>query len=1090
MLQFIFGKSATGKSYTIFSKIASAVLEDKPCVLIVPEQFTFESEREALRVLGDKNAQKCTVLSFTRLFETVANEVGGTASKVLTEADRIIFMSRVLKNVAGELILWKRFVNSVNFAKTILDTVTEFKIYSITPEQIRNTADTLTASTLKNKLLDIATIYEAFDLAISERYIDPTDMLTLLYKNLEGFRFFNGKTVFFDSFKGFTGQQYKIIERILSQATDVYMAFTNDYNNKLALNVFSNITRAAEKIKAIAEKYNIKTEYLILDKTRYNFQGLTKLENLLSSDVKGKLDDDSVNIVCCPTIYDEADFAAKTIRKLVRTKNYRYKDFVIIARDANRYREAVVSACKKNSVNLFFDNTMPLKAFPLSVAAVAAINSLNFSSENILRFHKTGLGTLSNDEISILENYVFVWGIEGDNWHKNWSMNVNGLVAEEIDNNSLELERINELRKKAIEPLIEFKNEFHTNAKTMTTALVKLFDRCESSKKLAGFADSLKQSDTFTYDALKQSHSELMSILNSIVESYGQSKISKQEYLDTLNLALSLNSIGVVPQSLDEVTFGSADRIRPSRPKVALILGANQGVFPKTCLNNTLLNPIERKNLLKCGIEISDNSVFASIDEDFLVYVSLCCPSDRLYISYFENGSGSEIAEPSVFVQKIIKNLSISPLKYPQTTLTADNLPETESSAFSEFCLADDGSEKKETIRQGLLKSAPDKIKYLSDLSFQKELSSASARALYGKNIYMSASKFDVFNRCRFSYFCKYGLNINRLQKAEFNAMQKGTLVHYVLEKLIENDLKADSSLSIADLSALTDKYINQYLDSIEGYRSIENERLKFIVARITRSLKEVVYHIAAELEQSDFVPVACELKIKKDGDISAVEFPFDDGKIVVTGSIDRVDNYNGYIRIIDYKTGHKNFKLPDILFGLNMQMLIYLYAVTRWSKKPDLSAAGILYQPSSRDLNSGSLAMNGLLCEDELLVKSMDKQGMGQFVPKLVYTKDGRLSKNCKSFVDGNNFSEIFDYIEMLMRDTGNALISGDISVNPLDGRESQACKYCEFKALCQIENTEIPRVPEYDNDEVIDLLKEANQNGVKVNRTAKSGS
>jgi ATP-dependent helicase/nuclease subunit B len=343
----------------------------------------------------------------------------------------------------------------------------------------------------------------------------------------------------------------------------------------------------------------------------------------------------------------------------------------------------------------------------------------------------------------------------------------------------------------------------------------------------------------------------------------------------------------------------------------------------------------------------------------------------------------------------------------------------------------------------------------------------------------MSASKFDTFNRCRFSFFLKYGLSAKKIQPAEFDVLQRGTIVHYVLERFITDYKENYSGLSDNELDILTDKYIEEYLGLVAGFENIRNTRIEFLISRISRSLKDVVRHVCAELSQSLFEPKKCELKIGNGEEIETVKFPFDNGEISLVGSIDRVDEYNGYIRIIDYKTGSKSFKLPDILFGLNLQMLIYLYAVTRGNGLDDSAAAGILYQPSSRDIKDEGLAMNGLLPADIDLIKAMDKNISGEFVPKPYILKDNSISKR-GSYIDASNFTEIFDYIEKLMKKTGNLITSGDIRISPLDGRESPACKYCDFASVCRIENKSVPRVENYSNEKVFEIMKEAETNGI----------
>ena len=279
------------------------------------------------------------------------------------------------------------------------------------------------------------------------------------------------------------------------------------------------------------------------------------------------------------------------------------------------------------------------------------------------------------------------------------------------------------------------------------------------------------------------------------------------------------------------------------------------------------------------------------------------------------------------------------------------------------------------------------------------------------------------------------------------------------------------------ELDTKTDMFVKEYLDGIKGISSIMNARYAFLTDNISRALKEVVWQIAREFEQSDFEPCACELKIGRDGDIPSVKFPFDGGNIYIDGSIDRVDTYNGYVRVIDYKTGSRSFRLPDVLFGLNLQMLVYLYAAVRGCGKDDGAAAGIFYMPSRRDLNDSGMAMNGLMQGDINLITAMDKKAEGEFVPKPAFTKNGELSKRCNSFIPPDGFSTVFDYIEKLIARTGNSIASGDISISPIDG-DTAACSYCDYSSVCGIENGEHMSVPKMNNAEVLIKMEEAEKN------------
>lgn len=912
MLQFIFGRPASGKTYTVIKKIGQAVSAGRQAVLLVPEQFSFESERLVLHSLGDSAAMNVSVVSFSRLFDEVRRVAGGMAGTPLSEADKVILMKKALSAVSHELKLWGRYCRSISFAQTMLDTIGEFKTSAIPPEALFSAAESMDETPLKSKLLNTALIYRTYDALTGERFIDPSDKLTLLYRALERCRFFEGKTVFIDSFKGFTGQQYKIIDRIIAQAEDCFVSLTNDPENPREYDVFTNIRTVVQRLERSARAHSIKiAEPLILGESRYFTTGLSNLERLMAGVALPEgTPGDGITLCHAETAADEAQFAARTIRRLVREKGYRYLDFVIIARDTARYEESVLRACRENDLSCFMDRVLPLSSFPAAVAVNSAIQAIQrLSTEHILRFHKTGLTSLEYEEISALENYTYLWNIDGAAWLAEWTMDTRGMVVDEEDirADDKELERLNLLREKAIEPLLKFKNNFSGNAAQLAGAIVRLLEDCAAGEKLAEICAGLRGADEFiTPDALRQSYDLYMKLLDSLVRCFGKERIDSEEFAELLQLAVSISSVGVIPQMLDQVTFGAADRIRPSRPKVAFILGANQGVFPKYQSSNGVFSLNERQRLIKLGIEINDDTVTQAMEENFLVYSSLCCPSERLYISCYTHDAAGEQVEPSAFFTIIKEKLAVNEVFEPSQRLDRYSLPQTAAAALQEFCrrFSSDRAEA-ETIRLAVV-GRPEHKKMENIENFlsgaPKTIDPENAKRLFGETIYMSASKLDTFHHCHFSYFCRYGLGVEKLRPAVFDALQRGTMMHYVLEKLITVHKKGISDLSGDELGAQVEKYANEYLDSIKGYRKVETARSRFLVSKIVRALKEVAQQIAADFAQSRFEPAYCEFKIGYPGGTEAVNIPFESGNIVIKGKIDRVDTFGEYLRIVDYK--------------------------------------------------------------------------------------------------------------------------------------------------------------------------------------------
>lgn len=1080
MLQFIFGRAASGKTTYILNKMQKLSEEGRETVLILPEQYTFEGERAVLHALGDKAALNTLVTNFTRLYDELTRIVGRSSAKVLSDSDKLIFMNETLKRVKPDLKIWDKYSSSFSFAKTMVDTVSELKINDISPERLNNAGNLQIPDSLKRKLYDLAVIYENYNLLLGEKFIDSTDKLSRLYDMLIDTKYFRGKTVFIDAFKGWTGIQFRVLERIIATADNVYITFCDDIENQNELNIFTNIRKSVLKIRNIAKKYGVDlAEDVVLSKPYFNNPALHTLEEFISGKENYKKNENPIKVFACKSVFDEAQACANKIRELVKEKGLRFRDFVIITRDAEAYWDAVSLACKKNGINCFYDARMPLSAFPLAKASEFAIKATSLSTDAILGFHKTGMGTLSPEEIAILQNYTYVWDISGDAWVNDWVMDPRGLTTDEDKSGRIkaELDNINLLRKKAITPILNFKNSLRGTTKEMCKALIDLFKECDSFNNVVKLSDYFKENNVpyVSFEALKQAYDSFISLIDSLVACNGEKQVSKLEFSQMLSFAISSSSIGVIPQMLDEVTFGSADRIRPSRPKIVFILGANYGVFPKPVSTNGVLSLSDRKALIANDFEIADNSVYSSIDEEFLIYSNLCSASDDINISYSHSSIKGATLEKSTFLKEICEKLNVNEISYPEEKLGENYLPQTAVCGYAELCKRNN-EDSYHTLKEALLKFGYDEKLKWTEEDFYKglnEISRDTAKKLYGKDIRLSASKLDKFSACKFSFFCQYGLGVRKLQPASFDVMQRGTIIHYVLERLIVEYGENISSLTKEKCALITDKFIAEYLDLVGGYRAAETSRLKFLVTRISRSLKEVVYHVVCEISQSDFKPVGCEVKIGNDEDVS-LSFPFDTGNITISGSVDRVDKYNGYIRIIDYKSGSKTFKLSDTLSGLNMQMLIYLYALTRGSGKSDSLAAGILYQPSKRNLDGKPLTMNGLLVLDDDLARAMEKDMKGQFVPALSKTQKGTYSAtSLYTYIERNGFSEIFDHIEKYMRSVGNSLVSGDITVHPVDGYSSEACKYCDFASVCNLSEEIHEKAPTFKNDEVLKIMK-----------------
>ncbi len=1079
MLNFVLGRACSGKSHYIINKAAEASLSKK-VVIVIPEQFSFETERAILHTENFNN-DNIKVLSFTKLYSEVSRIAGFGKLPVMSDGERILLTDMALRESAEQLRIFDRFVGFPDFSAKIADTINDFKLAAVSADQIMEAAEEIGGS-CGAKLYDIAVVMSVYDALVSDKFIDPNDYLTRLYSILEDVDYFNGTEVFFDSFSGFTGQQFKVIDRILLQADNVTFSFCTENIDDTDLNVFYNINKTAQRLISMADAGRVNIGQTVrLDKNYYSSNILKDLEKsfVIQNSKSTEMDvNDDLRIVSCSDPREEAFAASAIIRHLVDSQNYRYKDFIIVARNADTYKNYIEVFCKKNGIQCFFDKKVNLTDTILYIYLESLLKiKASFSTENILTWLKCGFNSYKAEDIYALEDYIYVWNISGKDWANEWIMSPSGFDNGEISNeDKVLLADLNRIRADIYKRLSAFCSSFKGTASMRSEAIYNFLVSENADKHLSVICERFEDDgDKFSASVLRQSWDRIMQILDSVAKLY-KNDIKTEEYIKAITISCKAVAVSNIPQMLDEVTFGSADRIRPSKPKIAIILGANQGVFPNHSLKTGLLATADKRKLEEYGISLNDDEIKSAVEENYLVYSMVCCPIDKTFILYSKKSVSGEQLEPSAFLIKTVDNFEgVKVTDYDALSESAF-MPATPKTAA--YLMSDLYGEKFETVKASL-KDQPDVGHILE--SFEKDsfndsfiVSKENADKLFNDSIYISASKFDDFHSCRLMYFLKFGLKTGKIRQADLNAMQRGTITHYVLETLINTYHKKLGELTENEISGEVDRLIDEYVDSVIGADILLTPRFKFLLSKIAQSVKGVVLHIAEEFSQSDFEPIYCELEISEKGDVPELRIPIDKGEMVLTGKIDRVDLFKNTVRIVDYKTGSKSFELSDTLFGLNMQMLIYLYALVKNgdSLSHDLRAGGILYMPAKNDSKTKKLTMNGLILEDEEVIRAMDKENKGKFIPAY---KTGN-----KAFVDEELFSLIFANIENLIKSMGNTIRQGDFIPAPVDAIGSDACKYCDYESVCRRKTSKHLKVAKQSNEEIREKLKGGDTSGV----------
>ena len=479
MVSFISGRASTGKTQTVYKRIAELAQRKENVVLIVPEQFSFETERAMLNLLGESSLNYVSVLPFSRLYETIGRLRGGICGKVLSNADKQILIDRAISSVADDLTLWGKYAHSMHFSAQMLKSIDDFKYAGINSDDLKTIAEKIDDKKLKAKLFDTAIIFESYVALLGTAFLDPSDFMDRLYFMLEDCDYFEDKNVFFDGFKSFSGQQFKIIDRILSKAKNVLFTFLDDKNDTRNFSLLANVRKTKNRVITILDSKGLKLdEDIFLENNYYKNDELKCLENSLFYD---KFTDESekYSITVCEaeTVYDEAEFCARNIRKIVREEGASFSDFVVIARETEQYEDALAVAAKRNDVRIFIDKKVSLSSMPISALIISAIEyTKKPDTKSIFDFYKTGIAGADDSDVSELEEYCIIWNIKPKDFHNEWDMNPLGFTDRIPDDIKERLRRLNTLRVRFIEPLDTFKSKFNGTPKQRATAIFNLLE--------------------------------------------------------------------------------------------------------------------------------------------------------------------------------------------------------------------------------------------------------------------------------------------------------------------------------------------------------------------------------------------------------------------------------------------------------------------------------------------------------------------------------------------------------------------------------------------------------------------------------------
>lgn len=1111
MLRIFYGRAGTGKSAAVMSEIkAAADRGEGGYILLVPEQYSHEAERELCAMCGDRLSLYAEVLSFTGLARRISAELGGLAQAYLDKGGRLLCMALAADGLYSRLRVYSAARRRSELQAMLLSAVDELKTACVGSEQLLEASEGCEGE-LADKLHDLGLVLEAYDAVVANGHADPTDRLTRLAEQIPDCSMDESSHVYVDGFTDFTAQERRVLEELMLKGVDLTVCLGCD-DLKGGSEIFELSRMTARSLLAFAKEKGVDTEVQRREETDGKNAALVYYADNMFSYSSAVYPEriGNVSISTAPDMSAECEFAAAKAVELVRETGCRWRDIAVAARGFDDYRLSLESAFAHYGAPLYAARKTDLLSKPLPALIVSAYEIVDggWESSDVLDYLRTGLAGLSQTECDELENYLFMWQLRGTVWTngEDWRLHPDGYGAEFTDEANETLRRINGLRRRVSAPLMRFAENTKSaeTAARQAEALAQLLEELELSERLSERAEALAVGGRA---AAAQEYAQLWDITVSALEQcaaiLGDTASDRESFGRLFTLMLSKYDVGTIPAALDRVTAGDFDRMRRRNIKHLIVLGATDARIPKTDADAGVFSADERKKLLEMDIDLGGASDSELWREFSLVYNCLTLPSESLSFcrpAFNEKGEAQRTAfvvnraramfgleDKTVSLSRLRMNAEAPAVELAAHALRGGGAPEASAAEYFKL----NAPERLEALRRA------------SDLK-RGSLSRDSVRALYGDKIHFSASRIDKFASCRFAYFMRFALGAKPREPAGFTAPEMGVFMHYILERVSRDASQAGGykNISDAELRGLTDKYIAEYVhETLNDFRE-KSKRFEYLFRRLTKSVHQVVLDMANELRSSDFEPLSFELDFGRTENLPPLQLGAGEDSLVLTGIADRVDGWlhegKLYLRVVDYKTGSKSFDLSDVLYGMNLQMLLYLFSLAengRLLYGRDIVPAGVLYIPakdvvisSNTRLGEAELAKeradrvkrSGLILDDPDVINAMEHGEKPRYIP--VKFKNGAAQGS--ALASAERLGLLAKHIEDTLKSMAKELRRGSIAADPYyRAQQESACANCDYVEACRFsdgENGEHMRpTPHLAATKVWSILEGGGENG-----------
>lgn len=1054
MLRLLLGKDWTANQAAILSQIGKDVADRKPGrIVMVPELISHEMERALCAWAGDTASRYAEVLSFSRLARRAAENAGAGAQECLDNGGRVVAMAAAARQLSSQLKTYASVETKPEFLTELIDAVDEFKRCCISSADLK-AASEATQGSLAQKLEELSLLMEAYDALCSRGKRDPRDQMTWLLEWLEAGPYGQEHVFYIDGFPDFTRQNMAVIEHLMKVSPEVTVSLNCDEVDSQLLafekagSTAGQLLRSARRAGIPVEIQRIPGRQGVLNPVREKlFQGSTPFGAAQGTLLTGHAD----------TPWSEVLFAAQQIGRLVRS-GARFRDITVVCTDIPTYQPLINLIFRRMHIPVYQSGTEEILQKSIIATVLTALDAAisDFEQRNVFRYLRSALSGVELDMCDLLENYAFVWGIRGKQWTTVWEKHPDGLSGQWDEESKARLEALNAARRMAIDPLEHMRLGFQkaTTLRQQVEALYGFLEEIRLEERLAELADGLDAAgDNRSAQILNQLWEILLSALEQLYDVLGETHWEADQFIRLLRLLLSQYNVGTIPPVLDAVQMGPVNAMRCHQQKHLLVLGVSEGNLPSYSGSTGILTDQERVALRALGVPLTGGAM-EGIQEEFAeIYGVFCGATASVTVTY----SGQQ---PSYLYRRLSELAGGEQTIVPDMQFAAADkqeagawLAEQEDFASAEALgVAEEYRSTRKLADYDVGTVTPENI-----------------RALYGESLNLSASQIDRQAECRMSYFLNYGLHAKERKEAVVDPAEFGTYVHAVLENTARciRDMGGFHMVTLEETLEIAHRFSEAY--AAERFTQIESQRMTYLFHRNLRELDMVVEELWKELDNAQFEPRDFEVAFGNGDGLPPIPIP--NGKIpaILRGFVDRVDLWkspgSAYYRVVDYKTGKKDFDYCDVYNGVGLQILLYLFALRSSgtellgqnavpagvqyfpARVPYLTLDGIQDMEAAEKERQSAWKRKGLLLNDEAVLQAMEP---GEKPQRMSYSikKDGSLSGD---LADRNQMHLLEGYVFRVLGRLVEDIASGNVEPNPYSrGSAHDACRFCPFGDVC----------------------------------------